>query len=337
MSVQSYHTTASCEPCEAYLNMCTAHLYWVDVCETRGTMHFHNHYFYIRNGTCFNSCRLRLSWLNSCLVDFFCSWSEERSSDTVQHRNNKYEKSDTAVRKGQLGAVSLEETSASPCVTSTSLHAVCIWVSPSGEVTPRSVKERTNSFSYPEICLTDNSTFRRSYCGISASDSSNITDIIHTKLSILETTTALTPNEVTPLLAICFGMRARLCGSGGIPLLAPTWLCILTIGAPAFSTHPNSFPNPLLFFTLFGFLPCNCCSLYQRIAWLHSFHSYLLPVTGRAVSPAGRKTPPRSLNSPGHSARKWTVFWFVFCLFIGFLFIVSWQETHRCVKVLCSI
>lgn len=168
------------------------------------------------------------------------------------------------------------------------------------------------------------------YRGISASDSSSITDIIHTKLSISETTTALTPKEITPLLAICFGMRARLCGSGGIPLLAPTWLCILTIGAPAFSTRPNSFPNPLLFFTLFGFLPCNCCSLYQRIAWLHSFHSYLLPVTGRAVSPAGRKTPPRRLNSLGHSARKMDCLLFVYCLLGLFLSCHDRKHTGAC-------
>lgn len=45
MSVQSYHKAASCELCEAYLNMCAALFYWVDVCETRGRLHSHNHYF----------------------------------------------------------------------------------------------------------------------------------------------------------------------------------------------------------------------------------------------------------------------------------------------------
>lgn len=38
-----------------------------------------------------------------------------------------------------------------------------------------------------------------------------------------------------------------------------------------------------LFFFLFGNLPCvygNFCSLHHCIAWLHSFHSYWLPVPG---------------------------------------------------------
>lgn len=62
----------------------------------------------------------------------------------------------------------------------------------------------------------------------------------------------------------------------------------------------------------FGILPCKCCSLYQRIAWPHSFHSNLLPVTGGAFRPHWSvETPPR-----GFFFFVIVVFCFVWLLFI---------------------
>lgn len=97
---------------------------------------------------------------------------------------------------------------------------------------------------------------------------------------------------MSPLLAVCFGMRACLHGPGVIPSPAPDRSCILTIPSP-FSLLVFSLTQTFFFFscpapffkTLLGTPPRNCCSLYQRIAWLHSSHSYLLPVTGGAVRP----------------------------------------------------
>ena len=77
-------------------------------------------------------------------------------------------------------------------------------------------------------------------------------------------------------------------------------VCISVISAPALSTFCSLSHSPYLSLThsfnfiLLGILPCNCCSLHQRIAWLHSSHSYWLPVTGRGVNPTGHNTPPWS-------------------------------------------
>lgn len=137
------------------------------------------------------------------------------------------------------------------------------------------------------------------YCGISASDSSNITHIIHIKLSISQRTITLAPHATTksrrwPFFLVCQRVDAALEASRMLAFFCP----ILHL----YLFAPKSFPvsnrlltlpifslTPSISFTLSGNLPCNCCSLHHRIAWLHSSHSYWLPVTGRGVSPTGPK------------------------------------------------
>lgn len=85
MSVQSYHTATNCELREAYLNMCTALYYGVDVCETRGTLHFHNHYFsYVMELVVFHAAYNKVV---KCILVY--SRSEERSPDRDSFQNMK--------------------------------------------------------------------------------------------------------------------------------------------------------------------------------------------------------------------------------------------------------
>lgn len=108
-----------------------------------------------------------------------------------------------------------------------------------------------------------------------------------------KSTTALATNGTILLLAMCFGVWVWICGSGGISMLADLRIMNIHIQTQlTFSvTQTCSYSLTIFLLILFGILPCNCCSLYQCIAWLHSSHSCLLPVTGRTATSRGCKTP----------------------------------------------
>lgn len=112
------------------------------------------------------------------------------------------------------------------------------------------------------------------YWGISVPDPSNIMHIIRILWSVSDKEVTLARWATTN----CHW--ASVFGKWDLPFFSPFNHFSLFL----------SFP----FSVLSGNLPCNCCSLHHRIAWLHSSHSYRLPVTEWGASPTGHKPPPWS-------------------------------------------
>lgn len=118
------------------------------------------------------------------------------------------------------------------------------------------------------------------YWGISVPDPSNIMHIIRILWSVSDKEVTLARWATTN----CHWVSVF--GKWDLPFFSPFNHFSLFL----------SFP----FSVLSGNLPCNCCSLHHRIAWLHSSHSYRLPVTEWGASPTGHKPPPWS---PSHVSR----------------------------------